>query len=155
MIQQKEGTCLGARLHQLLVVASAPHGHDAVHLCAHLEAPKLLQIFLGMLALDEAAHGLDKLGGQAFRCGHVLFYVAQLFRRFRARRHRGRRLGGGEERDAAPAAIGPFQMERSKERLVRNLTHEGNIFKGHASIVRWKSVFPTDRELQIDWEEGK
>ena len=52
-------------------------------------------------------------------------------------------------------AIGPFQMERSKERLVRNLTQEGNIFKGHASSVRWKSVFPADRELQIEWEEGK
>ena len=50
--------------------------------------------------------------------------------------------------------IGPFQMERSKERLVRNLTHEGNIFKGHASSVRWKSVFAADRKLQIDWGEG-
>ena len=47
-----------------------------------------------------------------------------------------------------------FQMERSKERLVRELTREGNIFKGFPSYVRWKCVFAAGRKLQIDWEEG-
>ena len=51
--------------------------------------------------------------------------------------------------------IGPFQMERSKERLVRNLTQEGSKNKSDASSVRWKSVFAADRKLQIDWGEGK
>ena len=50
--------------------------------------------------------------------------------------------------------IGPFQMERSKERLVRNLTQEGSKNKSDASSVRWKSVFAADRKLQIDWGEG-
>ena len=50
--------------------------------------------------------------------------------------------------------IGPFQMERSKERLVRNLTQEGSKNKSDASSVRWKSVFAAGRKLQIDWGEG-
>ena len=48
-----------------------------------------------------------------------------------------------------------FQKERSKERLVRELTRKGNIFKGFPSYVRWKCVFAAGRKLQIDWEEGK